>query len=144
MNSPESIVLFMNTNEFKPDSIALILNTEKLENANFNGKGEIKTVEQNPNFIELESNTDTEQFMVLSEIYYPKGWKALVDGNETEIYQTNHILRGIQVPAGKHKITFEFRPQTYFTSLTFLWIGNILILGLILVPAFFYYKKNSK
>ncbi|MBK7104711.1 MAG: YfhO family protein [Ignavibacteriae bacterium] len=143
MQTPEEIVLFMNSPNFKPDSSALVLNSSNISKINFDGNGDIKLVEHNPNFVELEVNTNSEQFMVLSEIFYPEGWKANIDNTETTIHQTNHILRGIQVPAGKHKITFEFKPQTYYTSLTFLWIGNIIILGLILIPGIFNFKKKN-
>ena len=79
----------------------------------------------------------------MSEIYYPIGWTAKIDGNETKIYQVNHVLRGIHVPSGNHKITFVFAPKSYFTSLKLLWAGDILILGLIIVPGVFSFRKKQ-
>ena len=46
--------------------------------------------------------------MVLSEIYYKPGWIAMVNGNETPIYQTNHILRSVEVPKGVSQVVFEY------------------------------------
>ena len=45
---------------------------------------------------------------MLSEIYYKPGWKAKVDGVEVPIYQTNHVLRSVHVPAGTSKVVFEY------------------------------------
>lgn len=142
MKSPEDIVLFMNTADFNPDSIALILNSDNFVKTEYDAKGDIKLLDKTPNSVELEVETKSDQFLVLSETYYPKGWRAHIDGKETKIFQVNHILRGIQVPPGKHKIVFNFAPQSYFTSLTLLWFGNITILGLILIPGIFYFRKK--
>ena len=77
--------------------------------------------------------------MVLSEMYYPAGWKAYVDDVETKIYKTNHALRSIVVPAGKHEIQFIFKPKSYTASL---WISGTsmtivyLVLGLAVFQSF--------
>jgi hypothetical protein len=63
--------------------------------------------------IEIQTHVSQPALMVLSEIYYPAGWKAFVDGNETEIYRTNSILRSVVVPAGVHSIVFAFDPPLY-------------------------------
>ncbi|MBI9073598.1 MAG: YfhO family protein [Melioribacteraceae bacterium] len=127
----EDLILAMNELDFNPKDNVFIVNSE-VEKKTFSGEGEIKLVKLEPNSIELEfSNIAESQFMVLSEIYYEEGWKALVDGNETEIQRVNHLLRGIEVPAGAKKVEFVFHPSTYFTSMTLVWSGNIILLILI-------------
>jgi hypothetical protein len=142
MNSPEDAVLFMNTEDFKPDSIALVVNKNENLNHNYSGEGNIKLVEHNPNFIEFDIETESEQFLVVSEIYYPEGWVAKLNETEIDIQQVNHVLRGVEISPGKNKLTFEFIPETYYTSLTFLWIGNIIILGLIIISLLLNIKKK--
>jgi hypothetical protein len=67
--------------------------------------------------IALRVYTSSTALLVLSEVYYPAGWKAYTDGNETEIYKTNYILRSIVVPAGNHEVTFKFDPPMYTLGL---------------------------
>ncbi|MEA3475773.1 MAG: YfhO family protein, partial [Candidatus Cloacimonadota bacterium] len=97
----------------------------KLENASFNQ-------------MKYEIFTDKPTLFVASEIYYPKGWKCFVDGKETEIYKTDHILRSVYIDsAGKHKILFEFIPETFIKYYHVSVFAHILaFLGLIVVAAF--------
>jgi uncharacterized membrane protein YfhO len=79
---------------------------------------------------------------VLSEVYYPEGWIAKLDDKELKILQVNHVLRGVEVDSGEHKLTFDFHPSTYYASLTSLWIGNVLIWLLIIGGFYIVYIKN--
>jgi len=60
------------------------------------------------NQIILETQSDQPGILVLSEMYYAPGWKAFIDDVETEIFQANHVLRAIVLPAGDHKIDFRY------------------------------------
>ncbi len=63
--------------------------------------------------IQLKTFSNQRSLLVLSEIYYPAGWNATVDGADTEIYRTNSILRSVVVPAGDHEVIFSFDPPMY-------------------------------
>ena len=60
-----------------------------------------------------QSNNSEKGFAVFSEIYYPKGWEATIDEKQVAIKCVNYVLRGIEIPEGKHIIHFGFRPQSY-------------------------------
>jgi hypothetical protein len=80
------------------------------------------------NDLSFASSNSQPGFAVFSDIYYPLGWKAFVDGKETEIVKTNYLLRGLLLPAGNHKIEFKFHPDTYFKWNKYSLISSILIL----------------
>ena len=134
----ESRFARLNSSEFDPAKKAILeeeLDTEIGVPVNF--ASEITRYE--PNQIDIKVDTDSNTLMVLSEMYYPAGWKAYVDDVETKIYKTNHALRSIVVPAGKHEIQFIFKPKSYTASL---WISGTsmtivyLVLGLAVFQSF--------
>ena len=49
---------------------------------------------------------------VFSEVYFPWGWHATIDGKETPLARVNYILRALVVPAGSHEITMTFSPAS--------------------------------
>ncbi|MGZ3901044.1 MAG: YfhO family protein, partial [Bacteroidia bacterium] len=108
----------------------------------YSGEGTIKLTSYQPNDLTYESDSKEEQFAVFSEIYYPQGWNAYIDGQLKPHANVDFVLRGMTIPAGKHKIEFKFEPQTYKTRNTVAMIGSILLL--ILVGAGIYlHRKNN-
>jgi hypothetical protein len=73
----------------------------------------------------------------------PTGWKALIDGNETKIYRTNHGFRGIVIPKGNHKIEFIYNPESFVISKNLSMVFSYLIIILLIVVLFFNIRKNK-
>lgn len=94
----------------------------------YDGQGSIALKSYEPNHLVYESDTKSEEFAVFSEIYYPLGWNAYVDGQLQPHIGVNYVLRGMPVPAGKHKIEFKFEPSTYKTGNSVAMAGSILLL----------------
>jgi hypothetical protein len=64
-----------------------------------------------PNRIEVETSASQPAFLVLSEMFYP-GWQAWLDGRQMKVERVDYVLRGVAVPAGKHRLEFVFRPAS--------------------------------
>lgn len=141
LESNKEVVLAMNEEIFKPDSIAYV--TENESSGNYSAEGTIELEEYSPNKIKFRVKTNGAQFMVLSEVYYPEGWKVEFNGEDLKIYQTNYILRGVKIPSGSGELTFSFKPQLYYTSVTITWIGNLVVLTMIVASFFIKRKKNN-
>ena len=81
------------------------------------------------NSLQYSSESKTELPAVFSEIWYPEGWNCYIDGKKTDkIFRANYVLRGVIIPAGKHKIEWKFEPTSYNTGSTFSLIGSLLLL----------------
>ncbi len=103
----------------------------------------IKMVSYKPNYLVYETDTKTDQLAIFSEIYYKNGWNAYLDGKSVDHLRADFVLRGMKVPAGKHKIEFKFEPTTYKTGESIAIAGSILLL-LGLVGAAFVELKGKK
>jgi hypothetical protein len=80
--------------------------------------------------IQIHADTRTPSLLAISEIYYPAGWKAYVDGKETTIYKTDYVLRSIFLEPGRHDIRMEFKPKMFKLGLLVtLAASGLLILG---------------
>lgn len=72
----------------------------------------VRLTKYTPRYLDYEYTTGKPGTIVFSEIYYPYGWKATIDGEPADIYRVNYMLRAINVPAGKHTIHMEFAPDS--------------------------------
>ena len=72
----------------------------------------IKLTKYAPDYVEYDYSAKDKGTVVFSEIYYPYGWNAYIDGKPADHFRANYTLRAMNVPAGKHHIRFEFRPAT--------------------------------
>lgn len=90
--------------------------------------GSIRLIDYTPNKLIYESNVATNSLAVFSEIYYPKGWKATVDGKEQEIIRANYVLRALELTPGQHNIEFRFEPSSYFIGNKIMMVSSWILL----------------
>ena len=101
----------------------------------------IQLTSYKPNHLKYVSNNKHLGFGVFSEMYYEKGWKATIDGKETEIFRVDYVLRGLQIPAGKHVIEFKFEPQVVQTG-SMITLFSSLGMLLLLIGGIYYENKK--
>ncbi|MBT8296138.1 MAG: YfhO family protein, partial [Gramella sp.] len=110
---------------------------------NFDPDARIDLISYQPNELKYDYAADSAQFAVFSENYYQPGWQAYIDEKPVSHVQVNYVLRGMNIPAGKHKIVFKFEPEVVKTGSTIALITSILI-GLILFGGIGYeFKKRN-
>ncbi len=139
----KDVIQKLNTPDFNPAETAILEIDPAVKIIPYTAAS-ANITEWKTNFIAIETETDQPSLLVLSEMYYPHGWKAFIDGNETPIYKTNYILRSVCIPKGKHRIEFRFEPVEFalgqwVSTITFFGVtGMMLVLGCIAV----YRKRN--
>ncbi|MDM7926682.1 MAG: hypothetical protein QUS35_11765 [bacterium] len=80
--------------------------------------------------IEVRADIRTPSLLVFSEVYYPAGWKAFVDGRETPILRTDWMLRSVFLEPGARSVRMEFKPAVFRAGLwTTLASAGLLLLG---------------
>jgi len=95
----------------------------------------ISMVEYKPNYLKYDSRSTDNRLAVFSQIYYPYGWQAYIDGKKSEHIRVDYTLRGLVIPAGQHSVEFRFEPKTLKTGRMISMIGSILMLMLIIGTA---------
>lgn len=109
----------------------------------YDATGRISLQSYKPNHLVYQSEAKEKGFAVFSEIYYPKGWNAYIDGYLTSHTAVNYILRGMEIPAGKHRIEFKFEPAVYQKGNTMAMFGSLLLLLSVGLGFFFANKKKE-
>lgn len=79
-------------------------------------QGDVEITNYDLHQINLSVTTSQPGILVLADAYYPD-WQARVNGTKQEILPVNDVLRGVFVPAGRHTITFQFRPLALYWGL---------------------------
>ena len=107
------------------------------------GAGQISLKSTNPDKITYQASMSQGGLAVFSEVHYPKGWTATIDGKEAPIVRVNYLLRGLEIPAGEHEVVFTFAPSSFYATKTPTVIFQYLILLTLIAGVFFTYKESN-
>jgi len=78
--------------------------------------GSVRVLAYAPRRVVLETEASAPAFLVTSESYYP-GWRARLDGRPARLRLTNVAFRGLETPAGRHRIEMRFQPVLFWCGL---------------------------
>lgn len=127
--------IILKSQRFDPSCTALVETSDFIPRTFNNENTQINIINYSNNRVVLETDSQFQEFLVFSDTFYP-GWKAFIDGQETRIYKTNGIVKGVLIPPGMHEVEFRFLPSYFWLffsiSISSLVISLILILFLIL------------
>jgi len=138
LNGPDQVMQQLGTVD--PGKVALLNGMEfglQQESFQVDSTAQITLTDYAPRKLVYQSQNMHDGLAVFSEIYYPEGWKASIDGEEVPIVRANYALRALEVPAGEHTITFTFDPDSYVigskVSGTASWLVMVVFIGALLL-----------
>jgi hypothetical protein len=130
-DSPQAVLETLRDLEFDPATTAFL--ESPIEDIEAPTDAKVTQSKAEMHELAYELSSDKDALLVLSEVYYPAGWKAYLDGTEVPIHPVNYVLRGVRVPAGDHKLELVFAPESYqkskMLSLTGLGVTILALLG---------------
>ena len=144
VNSPDEEMKALDSLDSK--NVAIINQKEfQIKNTAFfkDSLATITLAKYKPNYLRYTSENTKEGLALFSEMYYGKGWNAYIDGKSVAHMRADYVLRGLQIPAGKHNIEFKFEPQVIKTGGMITLISSILML-VALVGGIYFKRKRFK
>ena len=92
-----------------------VVNTEIFNSINrFNfqidSTASVTLTDYKPNHLTYRTRNSYTGVAIFSEMYYPNGWNAYLDGKPVAYFKANYALRAMNVPAGDHIVEFKFEP----------------------------------
>jgi len=103
----------------------------------------IELVEYAPNHLVYESESKSDQLALFSEVYYPNGWNAYLNGEPIDYIRANYVLRAMPIPSGINKIEFKFEPQVVKTGSMISLSSSIIFLLIIGGGLFLSFRKKE-
>lgn len=140
------LVSYVVTEEFDLPNEAIVRQdmAGKLSQKQFGGEGTVKMTSYSPKKLTYDVNASDKGLVVFSEIYYPEGWTATIDGKPAEILRVNYLLRGLEVPKGSSKVEFTFDLPKFHSYNNISRITSLLILLLIAGAGYFSLRKRKE
>jgi hypothetical protein len=93
-----------------------------------------------PKRIELRTDAPGPSLLLLNDKFDP-AWKATVDGQSTEVLRANFLMRGVEIPAGKHTVVVRYEPRSI--TLTMSATATSLGVGLCLLLVVLHWRERS-
>lgn len=96
-----------------------------------------------PNTLDYTVTTKNGGVAVFSEIWFPWGWKATIDGEPAQLGRVNYVLRALRVPAGTHKVEMTFNPDSLGVTESIAYICVTLVYLLLALALFASYVRGE-
>ncbi len=134
------------TNDLKNEAVVNTKAFPEFKNKAFakDSTASIKLEVSKSNYLKYKTQNAGNGLAVFSEIYYPKGWNAYLDGKLTNHFRADYVLRAMELPAGTHTVEFKFEPQVVKTGSMIALASSALMLLLLIGGIYAETKKRKQ
>lgn len=143
VDTEDEEILLLDTLDLKKQAVVLKGNSTLESTYKVDSSAVIKLTSYKPNHLVYETSNTNNGVAVFSEMYYKNGWNAYVDGVLKPHFRANYLLRGLEIPKGKHTIEFKFEPQVIKTGSSIALASSVGLFLLIIGGLFYEFKKKN-
>ncbi|MCS3635606.1 hypothetical protein GGP57_002941 [Salinibacter ruber] len=131
VDAPKQTWSRLRSSTFNPRQTALLPDPldQPVTPIDSNSTAEVTMEHYEPEEIRWTVETDAPRLFVASEVYYPAGWNAYLNGEQVPIHRTNYLLRGVHVPEGEHTLEMRFEPAADRYGTWIAWVSTIFVYG---------------
>jgi hypothetical protein len=115
-------------------SAAEVAGAENIHVSPLAGASTVQILASGPDEMRFSVDTSTPAFLVMSSNFYP-GWTATVNGQAATLFQTNWVMTGLPVPAGKSEVVLRFRTPGFGTGLMVSALVALLVMSMLFLTA---------
>jgi len=119
---------------------AWINRAEKIGRTEF-GDAQISGVKQGWGRFEFKAVSAEPSFVVISNLYYPGGWRAEANGRAVKVRKVNGLLQGIELPPGENQVRLFYQPASFRL---FIWMRLLLLLSFIGLVVWKYHVNRTR
>jgi len=96
------------------------------------------------NSFAYDVETPEDAILKISEVWYPSGWTATLDGEPVDILRSDYTLRAVIIPAGAHRLEMHYEPRSYEAGLIVTTVTNYLLALVLLAYLVMYIRRRMQ
>ena len=132
----------LNRKEFDPAKTAILEESLK-QDVQHPDSSWSQVTSFDPNHIQFDVYTDKQSLFVISEMYYPPGWKIVVNDQPLEkIYRTNHAVMSFVIPAGQHTVRLDFDPDSFNNNIKMSYASTGILYIIVIVSLILMFREK--
>ncbi len=96
--------------------------------------GWARILDQEAERVTVQATARRPAALVLTDLHYA-GWKAELDGRPVEVHRVDYLLRGVALPAGRHRLELRYEPASWLLGRLISLVALLILIAVLAAPA---------